>query len=358
MYNTEMLEDIKKIIKAGTMAPSGDNVQPWRFVVNDNTIRLFNVPEKDDSLYNFKQNASMIANGAAIENMVIAAKEFEYKMDISLFSDLSNNNHVADLQLRKEIINKDPLYESIEKRATNRKPYDEIPLTDEQKSAILGSSQELRAGEVLIAEGQEKLKKLGALLSTNEQVVLENKRLHNFLFSHVVWSEKEEKEKKSGLYIETLELGKPQKVMFKLVKNFGILKILNKLIKISKKIAKENAEIYKKSSAIIAISTEDNTHKGYIKAGRLMQRVWLKATQLGLSMHPSTGVVLLAQRILDGGAYELSEKHIKEIESAYVEIKDIFEIKNNTIKMILRIGNGGQPSARSSRQEPNITINS
>lgn len=350
-----MLEDIKKIIKAGTMAPSGDNVQPWRFVVNDNIIRLFNVPEKDDSLYNFKQNASMIANGAAIENMVIAAKEFGYEIKISLFPDTGNSNHVADLILHRGAIEKDSLFESIEKRATNRKPYEDVSLTDEQRRAIF-ECQKLRAGEVSLAEGREKTKKLGKLLSTNEQVVLENKQLHNFLFSHIVWNEKEEKEKKSGLYIETLELSKPQKAMFKLVKNFSILTILNKLIKISKKVAVENAEIYAKSSAIIAISTDGNTHESYLNAGRLMQRVWLEATRLGLSMHPSTGVVLLAQRIRDGGAYELSEKHIEEIENAYAEIKNIFGIKNDTIKMILRLGNGGQPSARSSRQEPDITI--
>lgn len=356
MYNINMIEDIKKIIKIGTMAPSGDNVQPWRFVVSGNTIKLFNVPEKDNSLYNFKQNASMIANGAVIENIVIATKEFGYRTDIKFFPNEDDKNHVADIILITENIEKDKLFQYIEKRATNRKSYKKIPLTDEQSQTILDCNQKLFDGKVLIVKDFEKVKTLGGLLSKNEQVVLENKKLHNFLFSHIVWSEKEERQKKSGLYIKTLELGGPQKFMFKLVKNFTILKFLNRLIKISKKVSKENADIYASSSAIVAIVTEGNSHKDFINAGRLMQRVWLNATKLGLSAHPSTGIVLLAQRIQDGGTDNLSNEHVNIINKAYSEIKDIFGIKDDSIKMILRIGDGGKPSAYSSRQEPDITI--
>lgn len=348
-----MKEDIIKIIKMGTMAPSGDNVQPWRFKVNENIIKLFNIPEKDNSLYNFKQNASMIAHGAVIENMIITAKEFGYKIDVSLFPDERNENHIADLCLSRESTEKDNLYQFIEKRATNRKPYKKILLNSEQKQAILNCKQELfYAGEIFLAE--DKLEELGELLSINEQIVLENKELHDFLFNHIVWSEREEKKKKSGLYIKTLELKGFKKAMFKLVKNFYILKILNKLIKFSKKVAEENAQIYASSSAIVAIATIDSNHKDYINAGRLMQRVWLKATSLGLSAHPSTGIVFLAQRIQGGEADMLSSKHIQIIENAYNRIKNIFGIKEDAIKMIFRIGDGEKPSAYSSRQNPDI----
>ena len=182
----------------------------------------------------------------------------------------------------------------------------------------------------------------------------EYKNLHDFLFEHIVWNEKEKREKKSGLYIKTLELGGPQKIIFKLVKNFTILKFLNKFIKISKKVAKKNAEIYASSSAIVAISVNEDKNKDYVNTGRMMQRLWLTATHLGLSAHPSTGVILLAQRIHAGDAFKLSNNHVSIIEKAYAEIKNIFGIENDTIKMILRIGDGGKPSAYSSRLEPEI----
>ena len=44
-----MIEDIKKIIEAAVQAPSGENCQPWRFEILNNNIKLFNVPERDQS---------------------------------------------------------------------------------------------------------------------------------------------------------------------------------------------------------------------------------------------------------------------------------------------------------------------
>ena len=62
-------EKIERIIRAAVCAPSGDNVQPWRFVVSGNSINIFDIPERDTSLYNCSQNTSHIAHGAAIENI-------------------------------------------------------------------------------------------------------------------------------------------------------------------------------------------------------------------------------------------------------------------------------------------------
>lgn len=65
-------EDIKKILEAAVQAPSGDNSQPWRFEIRDRDgeIRIFNIPERDKSLYNYGQMASCVAHGALIENNV------------------------------------------------------------------------------------------------------------------------------------------------------------------------------------------------------------------------------------------------------------------------------------------------
>ncbi|MDP3028969.1 MAG: nitroreductase family protein, partial [Deltaproteobacteria bacterium] len=63
---------IFKIVEAGTWAPSGDNCQPWRFTWNGQKLLLFNVLERDTSIYNSRQRASLIAHGAVLENMDIA----------------------------------------------------------------------------------------------------------------------------------------------------------------------------------------------------------------------------------------------------------------------------------------------
>ena len=64
-----MLESvIQRILEAGIQAPSGENCQPWRFRSRNDFIDLFNLPERDTSLYSWGQRASYFAHGTLLEN--------------------------------------------------------------------------------------------------------------------------------------------------------------------------------------------------------------------------------------------------------------------------------------------------
>ncbi|MGD8241945.1 MAG: ThiF family adenylyltransferase, partial [Desulfobacterales bacterium] len=74
------------ILQAAIRAPSGDNCQPWRFRVDQNRISLHLRPEVDRSLFNVDQYASLIACGAAVENMRLAASRYGFEARVNLFS--------------------------------------------------------------------------------------------------------------------------------------------------------------------------------------------------------------------------------------------------------------------------------
>ena len=42
-----MTEDIRKILEAAILAPSGENSQPWRFIVKNDEVILQNDPDSD-----------------------------------------------------------------------------------------------------------------------------------------------------------------------------------------------------------------------------------------------------------------------------------------------------------------------
>ena len=67
-----MIEEIKEVINLGILAPSGENCQPWRFKIEGDILSVYLIPERDDSLYSWGQRASLLANGALIENLAIA----------------------------------------------------------------------------------------------------------------------------------------------------------------------------------------------------------------------------------------------------------------------------------------------
>lgn len=344
---------IQKILEAGVRAPSGENCQPWRFEVYDNKIDIFNIPEKDLSLYNFRQRGSLIAHGALLENVAIASAAMGYHAGFTLFPDKNNSNLVAIITLEKTRPIDDPLFLYINERSTNRKPYEATPLTPEQKKELLQSTGEVGEGEIRLVEDFELKKSLAQALAVSDRLLFENRKLHDFLFSHISWTKEEALERKSGFYVKEMELSPPQEKAFKLFRNWNILNFFNKF-GFSKMAAKGNIKLYARVGAIGAIVVKNNTPVDFVTAGRIMQRVWLKAAKMGLSIQPVTGIIFFIQRILAGEAQDFSTEQVGLIKSAYKNIAEAFGVQGKTIAMLFRIGYSGEPSARSLRLPPNV----
>src|ERR1019366_8956249 len=94
-------EVIERILEAGIRAPSGENSQPWRFKVEGERVLLFNRPEADQSLFNFHQNGSLVAHGALLANVKVAAAYFGCEAEIALFPDEAEENLIARIDFKE-----------------------------------------------------------------------------------------------------------------------------------------------------------------------------------------------------------------------------------------------------------------
>ncbi len=340
-----MKEIIKEVLESAIYAPSGENNQPWKFKLKDNMIDVFNVPERDTSLYNFRQQGLFVAHGALLENILIASSALGYKADINTFPDKENSNHVANIILNKTEIRDEPLYPFIKKRATNRKPYYPEPLTNEEKATLLELNKS-GFGKVKLLEGEKAVKELADTLCLNERIVFENQHLHKFFFDHMRWTEKEALEKRDGMYIKTMELPPPVILLFKLVfKRWKLVKTLG----ISKFIAKQTKKMYLAAPAIGIITIKSDNSKDFLTGGRLMQRVWLNATRMGLSLHPSAGTIFFIQRVLKGATKDFTQENVEMIKSVHQQLKSAFQLHDETIAFLFRIGKSDPPGAYSPR---------
>jgi hypothetical protein len=352
-----MKEDIVKIIQDGIMAPSGENCQPWRFVVDNDQIYTYNIPEADTSLYNHGQKGSFVAHGALIENMYISSLRHGYDADIKIFPHENDPDLVSIITLRKTVPIDEPLYNYIERRHTNRKQHSNKKLTQDQKNFLLSTAVRMGLGDLHITDEPVSMKVLGEAMAVNEQIVFENKHVHQFFYDHLLWKS-EDQNKAGGFYYKTLEFLPHQLRGVKMLKYRPVLKVLNKLAKISKKIAKENAEKYSDSAAIAIITVNGHSNKDYVDAGRLMERVWLEATKLGLSVHPCTGVLFFMESIKGGNDWAFSQEHKQMISNAYDSIETIFKVKGKAIPMMFRLGYSDEATARAKRLKPNLVFKS
>ncbi|MDP3030410.1 MAG: hypothetical protein Q8O04_13175 [Deltaproteobacteria bacterium] len=351
---------IFKIVEAGTWAPSGDNCQPWRFTWNGQELLLFNVPQRDTSIYNSRQRASLIAHGAVLENMDIAARSHGYSMRPTLFSAIrlrrtsskgEQNSLIAAIEFQESPKVNDPLLPFITKRVTNRNPYKRKRHIDKEAiAALMSIPTGKNIGELYLEGGREKMRFLAKAVSIHDRMLFKNQNLHHFVFEHIRWSEKESLQTKDGMPIKTMGLNSLQTPAFKLLRNWGLVSFLN-IFGLSRIIPFQSYKLCLGSSAMGLIQMPGTTPEDFVLGGRLLQRVWLTATKHGLAFHPMTGITFLIQRLYLDREPGFSEAHKKLLEKAWGYLQSVFPVdRSKGIIMLFRLGYAPIPSVRAPRR--------
>ena len=344
-----MKDRILKALEFAMMAPSGDNCQPWQFVAEDTLLKIYNLPEKDTSLYNHLQRASYIAHGALLENLTIAARFFGLEPEINIFPDNQQPNQTAVIKFSEIDASKSPLFEFIPERHTNRESFRPGEISDNQRQAFLASVENFSGVKLRLSETPAEKDSLASIICNNDRMVFENESLHNFLFEQIRWDNQEAKKTQDGLDIETLGLNTLDKSGFKILKHWSIIKLMNHF-GLSRIICKKAEKTFKSASAIGMITIPETSSENYLMGGRSMERIWLEATRAGLSFHPIAGIAFLIQILQEKTISDrLNVKNQKLLRQTINDLKKSSFRQNETILMFFRIGSGNKQEVRSLR---------
>ena len=333
-------ELVKKILEAAVMAPSGDNVQPWDFRVSENftQIDLYNLPEKDNSYYNYNQLASYIAHGAVIENIAIASGHLGYKAEINLFPDDGRLNLVASIELIKGEDQETPLYDGIFERNTNRFKYRRTEVSEEVIDKLSESVKNIDTAKVSLIFQQDQINKLAKELMVNDRLVFERKDIHHFLFDKIRWNKMQIEETKDGMPVDTLGLNFIEKLTFPVMRFWSFVKIAN-YFGLSRIIGLKCWWNCRTSSILGMVSIKGGEKADFVRGGRAIQRLWLQVTMLGLSLQPIIGLTLLINRLKQHKLDGFSDKHLKYIQHSADVLPELFSInQDDTLIMGFRVG--------------------
>lgn len=348
---------LNKIINCGVQAPSGDNSQPWKFVISsDFSIKLYILPEKDNPVLNIHDGGTLVSGGAVILNIKIAAEHFGYRTLVKYLPDNKDKNFIAlisFMKVERGEKNNDDLFNAIYKRQTNRRHYQKI-LVKETVDKIF---KDVNLSYVKYFLDKESKDNISKLISLSEEVILRTKELHALLFKDVAWNEKQERKERKGLYVKTLEFNPIQSFVFWLCRKWNTISFLNKKINFAKIVGKQNSQIYESSGLIGFILIDNVDRASYIMAGELLQFIWLKATDLGLGFQPVTGLFFINEHIKYNENTPISKDDQIIISDYYSKIKKYLEIEDDKIILTsFRIGLAPKASARSSRLDPIIIL--
>lgn len=346
---------IEKILHLGCMAPSGGNSQPWKFEVENNNIKVIALPEKDHPILNVEHRGTLIAHGALIENIRIAASNFNIETHVKLFPYGKESETIADIELKKnDSLVSDEYYSEIERRTTNRKSYHNKPIDDRLISEFKKLSLQFSNLHITFLSNNEQIKSIAKNLSIGDRIMFENKTLSKLFFKELVWNKQDEKMKGGGLLVDTLEIKPPQRLILRLI-NYKPFMYLALKVGLPKIIAKENENTYSSSPLMCVISTKNDDKLSFIEVGKYIEKLWLMATKEKLSCQIISGLFFFKQGIDTSSHSIFSKKEVGDIENAYSSINKIVGNSDNSIiTAVLRIGYTDEPSSRSYKPEPII----
>ena len=343
---------IKKIVDAAVQAPSGDNVQPWRFEIakDFSCLKLYNLPELDDSYYNYQQAASYVAHGAVIENIVIAARHLGCKAEVELFPAQDDPSHVANVSFQLAEAEFDPLYEAIFSRSTNRFHFHNGQLPDLDRQNLSAVIEAVDGVSGYFVYDSKIISQLAKVLMVNDRLVFERQDIHRFLFDKIRWNQQQIEQTKDGMPVDTLGLSGFEKLFFPFMRFWGFVRFAN-YFGLSRVIGIKCWYNCKNAALIGLLTVKKSDRYGLVVAGRAMQRVWLEATHQGLAFQPIIGLPLLMLRAKANALGEFSERHIQMVVEAENALRSLFKIdRSEELVVGFRVGKGRKVAAKTLRK--------
>jgi nitroreductase len=319
------------VLSHAILAPNPHNMQPWSVDLSkDNEMTLYCNLDKRLPHTDPYDRQITIGLGCFLELLSLTAKEIGYRADIRVFPEGEGVPRLDDRPIaritmtRDESVNPDPLFAQILDRRSNKEAFDTTrPVSEMDVDRILSAAERktITVGKTMDA------KQIGVMRTlTREALLVEmytyrtNKESIDVMrFGKAEIEANPDGIDMGGVFLETLshlgqlspeDLVNPESTAFK----NGIPIILEPL---------ESAMGY------VHIKTVGNSRKDQIEAGRSYVRMNLKATELGISMHP------LSQALQE---YEEMKEHFSTIKTE-LDVR-----QEETLQMFARIGYGEKPN--------------
>lgn len=128
----------ESVLDLARWAPSGDNTQPWRFVVRSDTeIEVHGYDTRSHCVYDLDGAASQFAHGALLETIALAATRFGAKAETEVATADIGGHVVYRVTLAATPgVQEDPLVPFITERVVQRRPMAPKTLSPSARSAL------------------------------------------------------------------------------------------------------------------------------------------------------------------------------------------------------------------------------
>lgn len=298
------LGEIEAILEDARWAPSGDNTQPWRFeVTGEETATLYLTNQSAHDIYDYRDGEpSLLAGGMLLESIAIAASVRGRELEWDYRGQDGQRHRIALRLKRRAGIAADPLYPYLPMRSVDRRPYRLKRLTAAQRRQLedaLGSVLEIAWHAS--AAARWRLARLGGKATSVRLSAPEAFPVHQRVID---WHRSQSPDRIPAAATGLASWSLPP--MRWALKDWRRMRFLNALGGRLLAAAQMDYLPGLMSAAYFTLRAREQPGDALprpvrrLEAGRKIQRFWLTATRLGLSLQPAMGTLIFA----DYGAFE------------------------------------------------------
>jgi nitroreductase len=335
-----LLPHIERILDAARIAPSRDNLQPWRFIVEDETVSFGVDHERDRSPANADGRMARIAVGAAIECALLRAG----RMGTIVKMQLPRGGALATITFSspKRIPEPD---KALLRRVTNRHLYDARPVDDATFAWLREATPPLESSRTLWF-GRERVRTLGPIVEEAETLFFGDQKSRDAALQAVRFDVRDREEVTHGLSLGCMELSAPERVTFDTLRRTPPERLA--AMGVFTKTGARVRRLIESASGVCVISASGVDAASDLAVGRSMQRAWLALTRRGLVAHPMSSLAALEamqEHDARGGTPNAQADRIAAVVAAARAAFPNLE-KGARIGLLIRFGWAPAPSTR------------
>jgi molybdopterin/thiamine biosynthesis adenylyltransferase len=334
------------LLEHAVLAPSGGNMQPWRFRWSGARLSCFIDEARSRGALNFEHLASACALGAAVENIAIAARAIGFEAGVAVFPRREQPLCAAELSFSPCAREESPLFHAIATRATNRRLGRARALAREEETALVRAAAGEECALELITD-RARIAALAAVLGEVDRIRFLSPSLHRELVAELRLTPEEAVETADGIDVATLELADADRAILELL---SMPSTTAHLVRFGggRAIARATANDLLAASALAIVSAPERTPAGWFLGGRAMQRVWLTATVLGLAVRPHAVAPYLFERLARG--HPFADGAAEALRPLAAEFDALVPAPGRARVMLFKLSEAEPPTSRALRR--------
>lgn len=309
MHGQANREQLLQIAQSGVLAPSADNRHVFQIELADAAIRLWPTREFRTCSDLLRRVLGLVSLGAVAENMQLRARELGFEANRQWTLGAADGP-LLQLTLQPSDAPADPLAQAIPARHTNRRMYHGQALGTAEKGLLTSATSAAQGIRVEWLEGKARRRALH-LIWLAESERFRRRHLHQDLYASIRfdlgWNESAEVSIPPG----ALEVEPPMRPAFKAFRHWSLMRPLA-LLGLHRVLGLRAGLLpCWQAPALGVLTTELPLEEGAIAVGAAFERLWLRATLMGLALQPMAASAVMGYQspgVVDGASTQLRSR--------------------------------------------------